>query len=66
VYELTPFGSAELRIGDVIRVSSTGTPKAILGRGKRVRVTLAPGSHRFTVRTCADESGQNGFYLLAR
>lgn len=66
VYEFTPYGSAELRIGSTFRVTTSVPPKAILGRGTMARVTLAPGIHRFAVRTCADESGQNGFYLLKR
>lgn len=65
LYELAPYGTAELRIGDAVQLRA-GPARAILGRGTLFRVHLEPGTHRFVVTTCAEETGENGFYLLRR
>lgn len=63
VYELASYGSAEITIGDALHLRA-GPSRAILGQGTAFRVRLSPGTHRFTVTTCRDESGMSGFYLL--
>lgn len=65
VYELAPYGPAELTIGDTLHLRA-GPARAVLGKGTAFRVQLAHGTHRFTVTTCRDDSGANGFYLLLR
>ncbi|HYK02280.1 MAG TPA: hypothetical protein VE974_11025 [Thermoanaerobaculia bacterium] len=64
IYELAPFGPAELRIGEAIRVRAPGVG-AMLGKGTRFRVRLGAGTQRFTVTTCP-AAGKNGFYLVRR
>ncbi|HEX6086763.1 MAG TPA: hypothetical protein VF266_19685 [Thermoanaerobaculia bacterium] len=65
IYELAASGPAEITIGDTLHLRA-GPSRAILGRGTAFRVSLPPGTHRFTVTTCRDDSGANGFYLLLR
>lgn len=65
VYELASYGPAELTIGDALHLRA-GPSRAILGQGTAFRVALPRGTHRFTVTTCRDESGLNGFYLVLR
>ncbi|HYC93956.1 MAG TPA: hypothetical protein VEO54_32450 [Thermoanaerobaculia bacterium] len=65
IYELAPYGPAEITIGDALHLRA-GPSRAILGRGTAFRVQLSRGTHRFTVTTCRDDSGTNGFYLLLR
>jgi hypothetical protein len=65
IYELAPYGAAEIRIGDAIHLRAAPS-RAILGQGTVFRVKLSRGTHRFTVTTCRDDSGLNGFYLVLR
>lgn len=67
VFELAPWGPTRLWLDDRLLVSQFGESAAILGRGPRVVLDLAPGAHQLTVETCAvDARARQGFYLLAR
>ncbi len=67
VFELAPWGPTRLWLDDRLLVSQGGESAAILGRGPRVELDLAPGTHRLTVETCAaNAQSRQGFYLLAR
>jgi hypothetical protein len=65
VYELASYGPAEITIGNTLHLRA-GPSRAVLGKGTAFRVNLPRGTHRFTVTTCRDDSGANGFYLVLR
>ncbi len=67
VYELAPWGPAELSLDGRSLVRLERGVEAVLGDGALVPMALAPGEHRIEVATCpAGESGRSGFYLLLR
>lgn len=66
LYELAPYGSAEVRVDDLLHARTEGSSRAILGKGLLFRVELKQGPHRITVTSCAGNGGRNGFYLLRR
>jgi hypothetical protein len=66
LYELAPYGSAEVRVDDRLHVRTEAASRAILGKGLLFRIALAQGPHRITVTSCAANGGRNGFYLLRR
>jgi hypothetical protein len=63
--EFAPYGSGAMWIDGERKASIEGASRAVLGDGQRVRVSLAPGAHTLTVRTCAAET-YGGFYLVGR
>ena len=65
IYELAPYGPADITIDEALHLRA-GPSRAILGKGAVFRVNLSRGTHRFTVTTCRDDSGANGFYLVLR
>ncbi len=67
VYELAPWGPAELSLDGRPLVRLERGVEAVLGDGALVPMTLAPGEHRIAVSTCpAGGSARSGFYLLSR
>ena len=64
-YELASYGPAELRVDAHPPIRSRGS-RAMLGKGSLFRIALPAGSHRFSVTTCAEKDGGNGFYLVKR
>ncbi len=67
VYELAPWGPAEIRLDGRPLVQLERGVEAVLGDGALVPMTLTPGEHRLTVATCPEgEGGRSGFYLLLR
>ncbi len=62
-YEFAPWGPGSLWLDGRPIVIARGSIRAILGKGVRVPIDLAPGTHRFVVQTCTDESLAGGFYL---
>ncbi len=65
-FELSPYGTSRLWLDDDLLLSLDESPSAVLGRGVKVPLALAPGEHRITVLTCPGASGRSGFYLLER
>ncbi len=67
IYELAPWGPAELFLDDRPLVRLERGVEAVLGDGALVPMTLAAGPHRIAVATCpAGEPERSGFYLLLR
>ncbi len=67
-YELAPSGPTVLLLDGAPVAASQGDLGAVLGRGLRLTLPLAPGSHRITVLTCPERTPAQrcGFYLLER
>jgi hypothetical protein len=63
--ELAGFGETAMRIDGTDAPAGAPSRGAILGRGLRQPIRLAPGTHRIEVATCAAD-GIAGFYLLER
>jgi len=66
IYEFAPYGTASLDVDGGSNVSIQQSLRAVVGKGLLVRLALTAGPHRFSVETCRDESGRNGFYLIRR
>jgi hypothetical protein len=66
-YELSGSGPTRLWL-DGRLLAATGGTGAVLGGGTVLPVDLTPGTHRWTVLTCPENTpaGRSGFYLLAR
>ncbi len=62
-YELAPHGPSKLWLDDSLLLSLDESPSAVLGRGVKVPLALAPGEHRITVLTCPGAGSRSGFYL---
>jgi hypothetical protein len=62
--EFAPYGDAQVFLDDAA-LAAIPPRAATLGRGVTLPLTLAPGPHRLTVRTCARD-GHLGFYALVR
>ena len=63
-YELAPYGPSKLWLDDSLLLSLDESPSAVLGRGVKAPLALAPGDHRITVLTCPGAGNRSGFYLL--
>ena len=63
--EVAPYGRAEVYLDDALAARLPSGSAAVLGAGVLIPLTLEPGIHRLTIRTCPAES-QLGFYALVR
>ena len=63
--EVAPYGRAEVYLDDALAARVPSGTSAVLGAGVMIPLTLEPGIHRLTIRTCPTD-GQLGFYALVR
>jgi len=63
--EVSPYGSADIYVDDALVAAIPSPRLAVLGNGVIIPLTLDPGRHRITVRTCPSGDAV-GFYALVR